>query len=142
MSLDIKEVESNVKTGKRIYQLESLIGLLKDEALIPISQDNLTRKIPARALRRFLNGDNDEPSEESYFSSAKVTELMDGANDRFNEIEKNISDINTRIDDLTNTVNENYNTLDNRITQEVNTLNDRITNEVSDINAEIRIILI
>lgn len=130
-----KEAESHVKTGKRIYQLESLVGILKDEALLPISQDNLTRKIQARVLRRFLNGDNDEPSEESYFSSAKVTDLMNDASDRFNSMEDEITAINNRIDNLTNTVNENYHTLDNRITNEVNNLKSMISNSYDELVA-------
>lgn len=123
-------------TGKRIHELEPL-NLLKNEAWMITSQDTLTRKFPARMLRAFINGDNDEPSTESYYSSDKITGMFDGAGDRMNEIEESIRITNVRIDDLTNTVLENYTTLDQRITKEVNTLNVRIDTEVKTIGDRI-----
>lgn len=128
---------SHIVTGKKIYELEELIGIMKNEAWFAMSQDNLTRKVSARSFRTFINGDNDEPSDESYYSSSKIEALFNNAGDRFVDIETDIDNINQRIDDLTNTVQENYETLDNRITKEVNTLNDRIDKEVDTLNKRI-----
>lgn len=114
------------RTGKKIHEIDALIGILKNEAYFAVSQDNATRKVEARILRQFINGDNDEPSEESYYSSAKMEELLTINDNRFENINSEINNVNDRIDELTNTVNNNYNTLNDRITREVNRLDKRI----------------
>lgn len=123
-------------TGKRIYELEPLT-ILKDEAYLATSQDNKTRKFQVRDIRALINGDHDEPGEESYYSSLRITELFGNTSDQLDEIRDSINNINIRIDDLSNTVLENYSTLDKRITKEVNTLNDRIDKEVHTLDTRI-----
>lgn len=115
------------RTGKKIYEMNDLVGTLKNDAWFAISQDNATRKVAARVLRQFINGDNDEPNEESYYSSAKIEEIINQTDDKLGDIDIDINNINNRIDELTNTVNNNYRTLDERITREVNRLDKRIT---------------
>ena len=128
---------THITTGKYIYELIELDTALKDTAVFPLAQDNLTRKIEARQLRVFINGDNNQPSNEFYYSSAKVEELLGYRDDTISIILRDIEYLNSRIDDLANTVNENYATLDKRITDEVNKLNNRIDQEVETINNRI-----
>lgn len=128
---------THITTGKYIYELVELDQNLKDDAVFPIAQDDLTRKVEARVLRKFINGDNDQPSEEFYYSSSKIESLLGNRDETIENILGDINNINTRIDDLANTVNENYNTLDQRITKEVNTLNNRIDQEVENLNNRI-----
>ena len=128
---------SEIHNGKKIYEIDDLVGNLKDDAFMPISQDNITRKIKLKQIRTFINGDNDEASDDRYFSSNKIVELFGDNTTKLNDINNKIVSINTRIDNLTNTVSENYNTLDTRITNEVNTLNGRIDTEVNTLNSRI-----
>lgn len=121
-------MSDNKKTGLYIYELEELTGELKNEAIFPVSQDNLTRRISARVLRRFFNGDEDEPSQESYYSSNKVNELFENVTNTFSDVGNDLTNINNRIDELTNTVVNNYRTLDDRITREIEQLNDKLEN--------------
>lgn len=129
--------DTHITTGKYIYELIELDTALKDTAVFPLAQDNLTRKIEARQFRLFINGDNDQPSSEFYYSSEKIEELLGNRDDLISSIQQDINNINTRIDDLANTVNENYATLDKRITEEVNKLNNRIDFEVETLNNRI-----
>lgn len=125
------------RTGLYIYELEELLGNIKTESWFAISQDNMTRKVSSRTIRQFMNGDNDEPSDELYYSSNKVESLFETTGDTINEIINDISSINQRLDDIANSINSNFKTLNDRITSEVNNLNRRIDNEVSALNARI-----
>lgn len=119
------------RTGKYIYELEELLGVLKNEAWVAVAQDNLTRKMNVRVFRAYINGDNDEPSDELYYSSLKVEEIFQNTSDILEGIINDLTSINNRIDDLINTVNSIYQTLNNRITEEVNNLNKRIDQEIT-----------
>lgn len=125
------------RTGLYIYELEELLGNIKVDAWFALSQDNMTRKVSGRTIRRFMNGDNDEPSDELYYSSSKVELLLKGTGDIINEIISDIDNINQRLDDLSNSINSNFKTLNDRITNEVNKLNIRIDNEVAKLNNRI-----
>lgn len=128
---------SHITTGKYIYELVDLGTTLKEDAVFPVAQDNLTRKVEARVFRKFINGDKDEPSDELYYSSQKIDELLGKQSDIIDNINEEINNINNRIDNLTDTVNENYEALNKRITEEVNKINDRIDQEVENINNRI-----
>lgn len=128
---------SNTRTGLYIYELDSLVGMLKDDALLPISQDNLPRKIQARVLRSFINGDDSEPSQETYYSSSKVDELFENTSNTIGDINSDLSNISARIDALTNTVNSNYSTLDNRITNEINSLGNNFDSKLSALDTKL-----
>lgn len=125
------------RTGKYIYELEELLGVLKNEAWVAVAQDNLTRKMNVRVFRAYINGDNDEPSDELYYSSLKVEEMFQNTGDILEGIINDLTSINNRIDDLINTVNSMYQTLNNRITEEVNNLNKRIDQEIANLNKRI-----
>ena len=91
---------SHITTGKYIYELVDLGTTLKEDAVFPVAQDSLTRKVEARVFRKFINGDNDEPSDELYYSSQKIDELLGNQSDIIDNINEEINNINNRIDNL------------------------------------------
>ena len=91
--------------GKHIYELEEL-KLLKNTAYLAISQDNLTRKVSLDDLKLAFNGDSDEVSKNTYYSTEYMSRYFDNVDDRFREVSNEISKTNTRIDNLTEYVNQ------------------------------------
>ena len=127
-----------LKTGKYIYELESLVGNLKTDAYFVVSQDDLARKVSLRELKLALNGDDDDPSNENYYSSEKIDQLISQIYQRILNIEQDFLGLSKKFEELQSIVQNGYNELNekidkvnidinNRIDEEVNNLNDRIT---------------
>lgn len=131
-------------TGKKIYELEG-VTVLKDEAWLPISQDNNTRKITAFEVKKYLNGDNDEPGEYSYYSSKKINELIGNFNTDLTDIYNRLNSIDANIEALSTTVINNYDDLSLRITNlqtklegDISTLNENLKSYINTQNGLIR----
>lgn len=91
--------------GKHIYELEEL-KLLKNTAYIALSQDNLTRKVTLDDLKLSFNGDSDEASKNTYYSTEYMSRYFDNIDDRFRDM---TTYINQQDAALQQTIEDNYN---------------------------------
>lgn len=111
---------NDLRLEKKIYELEQLAGNLSDDTWIPLAKDNLTRRASLLLLKRYLNGDNDEPSTTNFYSSFKINGLFTDVYNTLAEMNSEITTIDNNYDYLLQLINSNYTTLNGRITQEVN----------------------
>lgn len=118
---------SQNKTGKYIHELNALIGSLKNEACFAVSQDNLTRRVYLSELRSFINGDNNPPSTDSYYSSAKIKEIVDATNNTLIEMKGSITNIETSLSQTQQTIRQNFNSLTEMINLYKEHTNEKIT---------------
>lgn len=102
-------------TGRYIYELEKIVSKLKDNAYFAVSQDNLTRAVPAKCIRDFINGDDDSPSSDRYYSSLKINEIIEGVTSRIGDINNSIESINRTIESQRITIANNYDFLNKKI---------------------------
>lgn len=79
--------------GKHVYELDNL-KILKPAALFPVSQDNLTRSVSLDDLRLSFNGDSDEASKNTYFSTEYMSRYFNDVSDRFSEVNEQIRQTN------------------------------------------------
>ena len=137
-----------IKTGKYIYELDSLVGALSKEAYFVVSQDDLTRKITFDDLKTAFNGDNEESGPNNYYSSEMIDRMFEEVYQRllnmeqdFLELSKKFEEVQTYVQNAYNELSDRLTNLDeeinNRIDQEVKTINTRIDTEVSNINDRI-----
>lgn len=111
------------RTGKYIHQLTSVVGELRDDASIPVSQDNLTRKATLLDLRKFLNGDAEQPSNTSYYSSQKITEIKDALSRSIINIQMDITNISAIVGEVQSNISNSHSELLLRITHIENNVN-------------------
>lgn len=119
--------------GKHIYELDAL-KLLKDDASIPISQDNLTRRVNLKDLRLAFSGDDDEPSEDTYYSSQYTQQKFSDVEKRFvdllnlvQEANKNTSELKIYVDKQDMNLSENIKNLKDYVDNQNISLVNRIT---------------
>lgn len=111
---------NDLRLEKKIYELEQLAGNLSDDTWIPLAKDNLTRRASLLLLKKYFNGDNDEPSTTNFYSSFKINGLFTDVYNTLAEMNSEITTIDNNYDYLLQLINSNYTTLNGRITQEVN----------------------
>lgn len=127
---------SNNRTGKYIYELDALTGPLKgNEAWIPISQDNLTRRVALDRFREFINGDNDLPSTDRYYSSQKITEIVERIDNSINTSKDDIINIIATLEDTQNNITTIYTDITQTIKQFQKQVNDYIVSNNAEITA-------
>ena len=85
--------------GKYIYELDNL-KILKSEALIPISQDNLTRAVALDDLKLAFSGDSDEASSNSYYSTEYMQRYFNDVTSRFLEVTESITQVTNDLTQL------------------------------------------
>lgn len=110
--------------GKHIYELDAL-KLLKDDASIPISQDNLTRRVNIKDLRLAFNGDDDEPSEDTYYSSQYIQQKFSDVEKRFVDLLNLVQDANKNTSELKIYVDEQ----DMNLSENIKNLKDYVDNQ-------------
>lgn len=133
------------ETGKHIFELDSLNETIDSGSYLIISQDNLARKITIDKLKESFNGDNKDVSENTYYSSKYISDLINTINGEILNTKQDIinsnNDINTKIDSIKYDINQNnrtiYNEVYNMIKDSIKTVNERIDDEISTINENI-----
>lgn len=116
------------RTGKYIHELDHVSGGLKDDAFFAISQDNLTRRAFMRDIRGFINGDNESPSADFYYSSLKVDSLIQEINNKISTSNSNINDLLTDL----NAIREYIDTRDTLIQTDLNLFKELTTQNLND----------
>lgn len=103
-----------IKTGKYIYELDSLIGNLKDESYFAVSQDDLTRKLSFHEFKVSLNGDDNEPAADNYYSSLMISQLNDEIYSRLQSLEQEFLNLSKQFEEVKMFVQTTYNDLVDR----------------------------
>lgn len=85
--------------GNYIYELDTL-KLLKSSAVFPVSQDNLTRAVTLDDLRLSFNGDADEASKNTFYSTEYMERYFASVADRFTEVNNSIAETNENLEQL------------------------------------------
>lgn len=118
--------DNTIKSGKRIYELDSLGEKINSDAVFPMSQNNLAKKVTLLDMKVAFNGDEEEASETNYYSSAMIEKIRDALNLRLNTVEQDVL-----------TVSKNFAVLQNFVYQKVNDLDSKITNISSNLTESI-----
>lgn len=103
-----------IKTGKYIYELDSLVGNLKDASYFAVSQDDLTRKLSFHEFKVSLNGDDNEPAADNYYSSLMISQLNDEIYNRLQSLEQEFLNLSKQFEEVQMFVQTTYNDLVDR----------------------------
>ena len=103
-----------IKTGKYIYELDSLVGNLKDVSYFAVSQDDLTRKLSFHEFKVSLNGDDNEPAADNYYSSLMISQLNDEIYNRLQSLEQEFLNLSKQFEEVRMFVQTTYNDLVDR----------------------------
>lgn len=137
-----------IKTGKYIYELDSLVGKLSKDAYFVVSQDDLTRKITFDELKTAFNGDNDESGPNNYYSSEMIDQMFDQVYEKLLNMEQDFLNLSKKFEEVQTYVQNAYNelsdkidnldeTINNKIDVAIDTINERIDSEIDTINERI-----
>lgn len=120
--------DNTIKSGKRIYELDSLGEKINSDAVFPMSQNNLAKKVTLLDMKVAFNGDEEEASETNYYSSAMIEKIRDALNLRLNTVEQDVLTVSKNFAVLQNFVYQKVNDLDSKITNISSNLTERMDN--------------